>query len=343
MKENNNHFLPATKVYRTQIIEGVSIPAFIRNGNYHFIDLDVYEDGRVNCWNFEDLEHFKKDVYRGWVSLSVPKDESISINGLGCWTVDSASWTFDNNSFIEYVLSLIKTLNPEMDNIFTYRQKVINGVRIGESGTGTIYKPYSKHPNNPFPEKIKGDSINLFYKVEEEYYLIKVTVYADLTINLGRLEKPLDVSFSELEELVEKKIVVTELPSHAKVAIYGLGNFTVSENDYVMDIHQKLLEIKDMLSTLKGEPDSITVCRQAYQQYIDNPTLENKELLRISYENVPEHNQMYVGDMDTKDIPVRMIIYGEQEIENWSHYRVAKRRGESLPVIKIPRPKDASE
>ena len=48
---------------------------------------------------------------------------------------------------------------------------------------------------------------------------------------------------------------------------------------------------------------------------------------------------MYVGDMDVKDTAVRMIIYGEQEIENWSHYQVAKERGEELPTINIPNPK----
>lgn len=44
--------------------------------------------------------------------------------------------------------------------------------------------------------------------------------------------------------------------------------------------------------------------------------------------------------MDTKDIAVRMIIYGEQEIEGWSHYQAAKARGEQLPTIKIPTPKE---
>jgi len=343
MKAEDKYFPPATKVYRNRIIEGVSIPAFIRNGYYHFTDLDVYEDGRVNCWNFEDFEHFKEDVYNDWVSLSIPDDECISIHGLGCWTVTGSSWIFDRDSFIGYVLSLIKELNPEMENIFKYRQKIVHGARIGESGTGNIYKPHSKHPRDPFPEKIKGDSVNLFYKSGDDYFLIKVTVFADLTINFGRLEKPFDLTFSALQELVEKKIVVTDLPQHTKVCIYGLGSFIIGENHYVTDIHQKILEINDLLRTLKGEPDSIAICIQAYQQYIEDPTAENKAQLRVSYEDVPEHNQMYIGDMDTKDIPVRMILYGEQEIENWSHYKVAKQRGEKLPVIKIPKEKDASE
>ena len=61
--------------------------------------------------------------------------------------------------------------------------------------------------------------------------------------------------------------------------------------------------------------------------------------LRAAYEAVPEHHRMYVGDMDTKDVAVRMIIYGEQEIEGWSHRLVARARGLPLPTIRVPKPK----
>ena len=66
------------------------------------------------------------------------------------------------------------------------------------------------------------------------------------------------------------------------------------------------------------------------------PMADNKEKLRISYERVPDHHKMYVGDMDIKDTQVRMILYGKQEIEGWSHYQVAQALGEELPTIDIP-------
>jgi hypothetical protein len=41
--------------------------------------------------------------------------------------------------------------------------------------------------------------------------------------------------------------------------------------------------------------------------------------------------------MDTKDVPIRMIIYGKQELENWSHRIVARELGASpLPTISVP-------
>ena len=40
---------------------------------------------------------------------------------------------------------------------------------------------------------------------------------------------------------------------------------------------------------------------------------------------------------------IRMIIYGKQEIENWSHYQVAKKLGDELPNIEIPEIKDENQ
>lgn len=331
---------PATKVYRQKTVEGFSIPAIIRNGSYFFVDLDVYEDGRVNCWNFEDFEHFKKDVRRGWVRLSIPDNEEISIHGLGAWTIMGGSWIFEPESFIDYVLSLIKKLNPRLKNIYKHREKKVNGVTISESGRGTIYKTHVGTPDDTFPDKIDGKSLDLFYKVKDEYHLTQMNVFADQTIRLSRLEKIMELTLPELEELVTKEIIVTQVPNLSRVLVYGLGSFTIKEVQYTADIHQKLLEVHDIIRKLNAAPTSIQLCRQAYTQYINDPTLHNKAQLKISYENVPDHQKMYVGDMDTKDVEVRMIIYGEQEIERWSHYQLAKARGEKLPTIHITKPKD---
>lgn len=331
---------PTTKVYRRKVIEGFSIPAFIRNGSNFFVNLEVYEDGRVNCWNFEDFEHFKKDVRRGWVRLSIPDNEEISIHSLGAWTITEGSWIFNPESFIEYVLSLIKQLNPGLENIYQYSEKKINGITISENGRGSVYKEHKRTPHDTFPHKTDGKSMNLFYKIKDEYHLVQVNIFSDQTISLNRLEQPIELTLPELEELIAQGTIVTEVPSSSKVHIYGLGSFTIKDTSYAADINQKLSEIRDIIRALNGEPDSIQLCRLAYKQYIDNPTSANKEQLKIAYENIPDHNKMYVGDMDTKDIEVRMIIYGEQEIERWSHYQVAKARGEKLPGISIPKTRD---
>jgi hypothetical protein len=339
-KNKKKTITPSTKVYRKQIIEGFSIPAIIQNGSYFFVDIDVYENGRVECWNFEDFEHFKKDVQKGWVSLNIPDKKEISIHGLGNWTIQNGNWIFNKDSFIEYVQSLIKNLNPKLENIYKHSEKTINGVRIGESGNGTIYKDSKKDENDIFPEKINGNSINLFYRISKEYALVKVNAFADHTIQLSRLESPIDLTLEEFEKYIEQKDILTEIPLNSNVSIYGLGDFKVTNNLYVTSVEDKLLEIKDILGKLNGQPSTIEICRKNHKTYINNPIIENKNKLKASYENIPIHQRMYVGDMDTEDIEVRMIIYGEKEIENWSHYQIAKSRGEKLPTINIPKPKD---
>lgn len=337
---SGNKTKPSTKVYRKQIIEGYSIPAIIHNGSYFFVDLDVYEDGRVQCWNFEDFEHFEKDVQRGWVVLNIPDNNEISIHSLGTWTIGNGNWQFTKDTFIEYVKELIKDLNPNLDNIYKYRQKKINGITIAENGNGTIFKEHRKTPNDIFPKRIDGAGINLFYKINDAFYLVKVNIFQDGSLELSRLEDPIKLSIEEFEKLITENIIVTNIPIGSTVFVYGLGNFSVLEAFYTASIQDKLLEIKDIQRELKGEPTTIDICRQAYREYINNPTKINQEKLKVAYENVPDHQKMYVGDMDTKDIPIRMIIYGDQEIEKWSHRLLAKEMGEELPTITVPKPED---
>lgn len=194
-----------------------------------------------------------------------------------------------------------------------------------------------------FPDKIDGKSVNLFYQLKDEYYLAKLNIFPDRTFELCRLEAPITLTMEELEELIASATIVTVPPAGARVHIYGLGSFIVKATDYAVDVQQKLLEIREVIRVLNGEPSSVQICREAYRRYIADPTVHNKELLKASYEKVPDHHKMYVGDMDTKDIAVRMIIYGEQEIEQWSHYRLAKAMGERLPTISIPKTRDEGQ
>lgn len=331
---------PTTRVYRTKTLEGLCIPAVIHNGHYYFTDIEVYENGRVECWNFEDFEHFKKNVEEGWVSTSIPDNEQIRIHGLGNWTITNGQWIFSEKTFIEYALDVVKQLNPTLDNLHHYSPRKINGIIVGDGGSGTLYKEFRKTPNEFSPKKIKGDSVDLFYRTNNIYHLVKVVVYADDKITIDRLEEPFEIDLQKLEALISEGIILSEIPIGANVNIYGLGSFTAKEVSFVESIEDKLAEIKDLQRELKGEPSVIDLCKQAYAEYMHNPTVASKDKLKIAYENIPTHQRMYVGDMDTKDVQVRMILYGKQEIENWSHYAVAKSMGEELPHISIPKTKD---
>lgn len=336
------NFKPSNRVYKIQEIQGVSIPAIIQNGGYHFVDLDIYENGRVYCWNFHDFEIFKQEIDSEWVVLSIPDGENISIFNLGSWKIKKSEWIFNKNSFIAYVESLIREMNPQWKNIYAYVEKKIGEITIGENGEGKIYK--EKYSDNPFDtKKIDGKKLNLFYKADNVYHLVKVLAFADRTLQITRLETPFEVNFEEFKKLVAEKKIITNPPKNAVVNIYGLGSFTIDDESWSNDIEDILGELEETFRKLNNEPTYFDLCKKAFEEFKNNPTLENKDLLREAYERVPEHQQMYLGDMDTKDIEIRMIIYGEEEIENWSHYQIAKKLGHELPNIEIPKIKDENE
>ena len=46
-------------IQRVMTIDGVVLPAFIRNGGYFFINLPVYADGLVDAWDLLDRQLFE--------------------------------------------------------------------------------------------------------------------------------------------------------------------------------------------------------------------------------------------------------------------------------------------
>ncbi len=332
-----------SKIYRKEELEGVLTPGIINNGGlssfggFFFIDLEVFENGRVSYWELQDFEHFKEKVEKEWVSVSVPDGYSISVHGLGQWKIDKGNWLYDKSSFIEYIWEIVKELNPNLNNIYKYYPKKKNNISVCEIGNGILYK--DEKGNDFFPKKITGEGINLFLKNKSEYDLVRLDIYDENSIFISRIKKPFEITLDKLEEMIKNKEIISQPETGKRVNIFNFGSFEIKEEEYSEEILNKLLEIKDIIKTLKGKPSAVELCRIAHNEYLENPTEELKSKLKIAYENIPEHQRMYVGDMDTKDMEVRMIIYGENEIEDWSHYQVSKMNGEELPTIKIPKTK----
>ena len=144
----------------------------------------------------------------------------------------------------------------------------------------------------------------------------------------------------DLEEF-KKKLktgwVVTNLPEGASVGLSFLGNFTVKDVKSFVKEDEFLKEVIDEIAALNGQPTSSDICCQAYKEFQDAKTDAARAKLKTAYEAIPEHNRRYVlHDMDVKDIPIRMIIYGEDEIEKWSHRIASKHLGlKPLPTIKV--------
>lgn len=337
-----------SSIQRTMEIEGKIIPGFIRNGSYFFTNVEIYSDGIIDIWEAVDLDFFKKKLSEKWIVPSVPNGREISIHHLGEIKIRKSNWTFNRKSYHEYVLGKIEKMNPLFQNLYSFNGKDklveqnMNYLRLPISN-GKPIKP--KENNSYFDRKELGTHFNAFLKeAHGAYYLCNISLFADETILIDRIPKPIKTNLQGLNSMVQKLELVTEVKVGDEIKIYGLGGFEVASYFCYVSIDSLMNELNDAVLELNGHPTSSEKCKTLYENYLLQPTLKLKKELKLAYEKVPDHLRSYVsGDMDLRDIPIRMIIYGKDEIKNWSHYILAEQNGIPLPQINIPAPIDEEE
>jgi hypothetical protein len=179
-------------------------------------------------------------------------------------------------------------------------------------------------------QEIKGTYLNAFIH-NGTYYQTEIKIYADGMIDAWEL-----MTFEEFKEKVAEGWVVTTLPEGAKVRTAYVDFTAINVSSWVKEV-EFIKEVQDEIDALNNRPTTSDRCREAYARFNENQSEANRVILRQAYEAIPEHNRQYVlHDMDVKDIPVRMIIYGEDEIEKWIHRIVARASGvKSLPSIYV--------
>lgn len=314
---------------------------FIHNGLYFFDNLQVYADGLVSCWEMVDLPLFREKLQSGWVVSSVPDGEQLSVHELGSWTIERGRWTLDAEGLYNRVHDLIRELNPRMENLHDCHGRTTE--KIGGASVVILDTPREQPVRHSSPgrsaKRIKGNHIPVFVRSGESLYLADLRVFADGVIELGRLPKPETLDLKQLNEAVDQGRIVSSAPAGTQLEIHLLGSFTVAEEQWSGEIHEIVRSIPDLIDAANGRPDSVERCRAAYRAYLADPTEALREALRSAYNAVPAHHRRYVGDMDTKDVAVRMILYGDQEIEKWSHRIVARAHDMELPTITVPKPK----
>jgi hypothetical protein len=344
--QNNLNKSSFSSIQRTMKIEGKMIPAFICNGgSYFYTNLEVYSDGIIDAWGAVDLDFFKRKLASNWVSTSVPNGKEISIHHLGSLKIKNGNWQFDKKSFYDYVLNLIKEMNPKLENLYSFHGT--DTIKRGKANyaklsllQGKPIKP--KDEKYPFLYKITGNNFSAFLKKSDNlYYLCNVSVFTDESIKIDRVPNPINTDLEGLKGMVKDFNLITEVKKGQKVSIYGIGDFEVDNVLYSNKIEALVSEIGDIISELNSKPTTSQTCKNTYDEYIETPTVKLRDELKLAYEKVPEHLRTYIlGDMDVKDIPIRMIIYGEEEIKNWSHYLISEQEGYELPQLNVPKPID---
>ncbi len=336
----SNKIVPAdlTTITRTETLEGFSIPGIIHNMQYHFTDLQVYSDGLISCWEMVDLPMFKDKLNKGWVVTSIPNGEAISVFNLGHWTIEQGEWHHTKETLYEFVYSLVKKLNPTLENLYNYNGR--NSKLVGKVDVAKHFIPnpkpyYLDDPNSFFPEKINGEKFHFFYRNNDSAtYLAELSIYKSGYVEITNLPTKKVFKFEELSELTQKGILTTDLKIGETVTILNLGSFKIVSGSGV-DIKFKLNELTDKFNELNGRENSITKCARIFEEYKQKPTKRLRDELKDAYEAVPEHKRIFVGTMDTKDYEVRQVIYGDIIKKEWEDDY-----GYEYPFDDMPKPID---
>ncbi len=306
--------MSGNRISRTKIVDGVVTPAFIHNSAHYFINLQVYADGLVNCWELLDLALFAKKLESGWVRTSVPDGKSISVHGLGSWTVAGGRWQVTAAGMRARVRKLVKQLNPRLENLHDCGGRTtIDGP--GKMRTSILGSPRERPVREVLDghrtRRHDGDHLSIFVRQNTVTYLADLRAFADGTIELGRLPDPEVLDLAGLRAAIDEGRVLSEPAVGSRVTIHELGDLALGDDLSTTNIEQLFRQVPDLIDTANGRPDSVGRCHTAHTLFQADPSDAHREALRVAYEAIPEHNRMYVGDMDTRDGAVRFALYGE--------------------------------
>ncbi|WP_145408225.1 DUF7638 domain-containing protein [Paenibacillus xylanexedens] len=300
-------------IRRTKQIEGTTTPGIIHNGGHHFlIPVQIYEDGMINCWELVDLKELKQKIEEYWLGPDVPVGETISIHGLGAYRVEQANWTHNNSSYYEHIERKIRALNPEFRNIFEVTprlQQLKENRRVSPSPQAVDFAVVQEL----FYETIQGDGFSIFMKYEGWHYLVHLVVYENGKVVIYQLPNHVEMVIDELAAWFQDGTFFTTIDRPVAIRILDLGEVTFSEEQYAENVEDKYQELLDIYKKLTGEQTTFEACRHAYHMYLEDPSEFNRAVLKEKYERVPEHQRMYLGDMDSRDMDYQRIIYSPEE------------------------------
>lgn len=299
------------KVYRRQLIEGITIPSIIHNMNYFWHNMAVYEDGTVSVWDKVDLEDVPKKISSTWLSFSVPEGKSLSVHGLCNLDILYAKWNFDNESYYNYIIETVKKINPEMANIYRTTQREREKWEKYHVAFTADSTPCKLDGGFGY-DLSDGDETNILLHNGGKLLLTELYAYEDGSFSVDGLDG--DFKIEDIEKMFADKTICTK-PKKGETVTLGVLGEIKTEADYAVSPKEKLGEIKNNSLRIQDKPDAHKLCINAYHRYLVEPTEYNRNKLREAYEAVPEHERMFLGDMDSKDHDFQRILYTDKKRE----------------------------
>ncbi len=300
------------KIYNQRMIEGITTPVIIHNGNYFYSNMPILEDGMMDCWKSISLVELKDELEKGWVVTEIPDGENINIHGLGSYKILKSKWKYNKEEFEKYIVQVIKSMNSKMVGIFENTVEQVErrkSQKVFITASGIPFKLKGDYGYN----LLNGKSTNILLKDKNSWVLTSLIVYQDKTISIDAISDRF-FTLDELREMFMSNKFNNITKGKFTMCIPNLGIIECEPNNTVPS-NEKLKEIESIVEKISGGKGLHEKCRKAYFDYLVNPGFETKEFLRKSYEAVPEHERMYLGDMDNKDTDYKRILYTDRKRE----------------------------
>lgn len=303
-----------TRRQALRTIDGVSFPVIQRIGDNHLVDMTVFEDGLIEAPDLMDLAMFEADVRKGRIGTSIPEGETLRLGQAGLLDLEQGDWTLTPDALIERVYGLLAELNPGLDNLNDLQgsaSHVVDG-RLRWKQTRTRSAPWREAERDS--DRHPGKWLWSFERGREGFDLVQLVLFRDGALTVTGSGGTGFVSLEDFaRDVGEGRYGFPRAGD--RVTIRGLGAATCAYAAPGPCSGEALIgELQECWRELRGEPTSFHVCRAAADAYWAEPTEEHLETLRRTYEAVPPHLRRYCGDMDEKDIPIRMVLYGDSMV-----------------------------
>ncbi|MDE7361730.1 MAG: hypothetical protein K2N38_07335, partial [Oscillospiraceae bacterium] len=161
---------------------------------------------------------------------------------------------------------------------------------------------------------LDGSNAHIFLHKWGKILLTELYAYKDGTFSVDGLSEEY-LTFEDITRLFKDKTLVTAPQKGETVSFGVLGDAEVEPVYNPVSARQKLAELENKSLRVQNKPDAHDRCIAAYHAYLTEPTEFYKEELRKAYEEVPEHERCYLGDMDTRDDDFRRILYTDEKRE----------------------------
>lgn len=290
---------------------GYAIPVFIWNMQYHLTTVNAYSDGAIDAWRMLDLNLFEAKLKSGWIWPQPPQGGRLGIFNLGFCTAVDGEWLETVNSIRETIIAAVQKLNPKSEGL----------IDMQGSDTelrGTVRYSKLRVDANERPCRIETDQIVVdgkevpaFELRSDAAFLTSVFVFADGLARIGTQSELLPIE--DVFHRFATGLLTTSVADGTRVTISDVGSFTCTDGNWTAKSEERVKEIKALLAELNGSESPVRVCVRAHGRYELDPSAQNLAALREAYEAVPEHLRMYCGDMDSKDHPIRRILFPDSD------------------------------